>query len=219
MIRPTSLLLALGLLGSAILTGCSGASDPGSLGSVHRGSSNGGTAQGGGESTSGGQSSTNNNGSGAASDGSGGTGSSGSAGNTGNADAGTTTGTGADAATATTIEDTCVASINTYRATKGLPALTRWTDEEKCADGQAKSDSQSGTAHGAFGSCQEMAQNECPGWPGPEDTMITGCLDMMWKEGPGGGHYENMSNRQYTQVSCGFFTTTDGQIWSVQNFR
>ncbi len=118
----------------------------------------------------------------------------------------------------------CVDKINAYRATLSLPALAGWTEQGKCSDGEAQSDSQTGKAHGAFGTCTEMAQNECPGWGGPPETMISGCLDMMWAEGPGAdfnkhGHYINMSSTKYTKVACGFFQTSAGKWWSVQNFR
>ena len=113
----------------------------------------------------------------------------------------------------------CVDLINEYRASVGRPALARWTSAEACSDDEAMSDGQSNMAHGAFGSCEEMAQNECPNWPGPEDTLITGCLQLMWDEGPGGGHYDNMENPAYTEVACGFATMSDGKIWAVQNFR
>lgn len=119
---------------------------------------------------------------------------------------------------------TCVDAINTYRATLSLPAYARWSDAEACADGEAQSDSQTGAAHGAFGACAESAQNECPGWPGPPESMITGCLDMMWAEGPGEpfeahGHYINMSSTQYSKVACGFSTLPDGSVWAVQDFQ
>src|SRR5690349_6750890 len=65
----------------------------------------------------------------------------------------------------------CVDRINAFRATLDLPALERWTDAEACTDGQAKSDSQSGDAHGAFGDCKEFAQNECPGWGSVQQTI------------------------------------------------
>lgn len=51
-------------------------------------------------------------------------------------------------------------------------------------DGQAQSDSQTGDAHGAFGDCDERAQNECPGWRSIDQT-IQDCLQDMWEEGPG----------------------------------
>lgn len=121
--------------------------------------------------------------------------------------------------TGTTAEEICVAEINRYRATLGLKALARWTSAEACSDGEAQSDGQTGHAHGAFGKCGEYAQNECPGWPGPDDEMISGCLEAMWNEGPGGGHHDNMASTKLTKVACGFYTMTNGDVWSVQNFR
>lgn len=118
----------------------------------------------------------------------------------------------------------CVDKINEYRGMLGLTPYARWTDAEICSDGEAKSDSETGTAHGAFGTCGENAQNECPGWPGEPEQMIDGCLAQMWAEGPGAdfsthGHYINMSSMSYTKVACGFFKTADGSVWSVQNFQ
>jgi hypothetical protein len=117
----------------------------------------------------------------------------------------------------------CVDRINGFRATLDLAPLGRWRDIEACADSQAEQDSKSGHPHGAFGDCGEMAQNECPGW-GSLDDIIEGCLQAMWDEGPGAdfnahGHYINMSNPDYTRVACGFYTTADGQVWAVQDFR
>lgn len=117
----------------------------------------------------------------------------------------------------------CVDKINSYRATLDLPPYERWTEAESCSDGEAESDSQTGTAHGAFGACGESAQNECPGW-GSLDSIIDGCLDMMWAEGPGDnfqehGHYINMSSTRYSKVACGFYVTAEGAVWSVQNFK
>ena len=117
----------------------------------------------------------------------------------------------------------CVDTINMYRATLGLAALARWTDAEACSDEEAASDGASGIPHGAFGQCGESAQNECPGWPGPPEAMITGCLELMWAEGPGEdfnkhGHYITMSNPAYTKVACGFADGMNG-VWAVQNFQ
>jgi len=126
---------------------------------------------------------------------------------------------------ATTPEQLCLDTINQYRATLGLKPYLRWGSKEACADGQAQSDSASGTAHGAFGQCTESAQNECPGWPGPPEQMIPQCLAMMWAEGPGAdfgthGHYINMSSTSYTEVACGFYTMSDGTtVWAVQDFK
>lgn len=118
---------------------------------------------------------------------------------------------------------TCLDEINKYRATLSLPPYVGWTSAETCVDGEAKKDSETGTAHSAFGSCGESAQNECPGWPGPPQTLIVDCLKMMWAEGPGDfaahGHYINMSSTSYTSVSCGFYQTPSGDWWAAQDFR
>ncbi len=118
----------------------------------------------------------------------------------------------------------CVAVINMYRATLDLAPLERWTDAEECSNGEAESDAMTNTPHGAFGTCGEWAQNECPGWPGPPEQLLDGCLAAMWAEGPGEdfqqhGHYINMSNPSYTRVACGFHQTGQGDYWAVQNFQ
>jgi len=130
-----------------------------------------------------------------------------------------TSGTSATSGDPNSAAAVCVDTINQYRAMKGLAAYARWTETETCADSEAGSDATTTRAHGAFGKCGEVAQNECPGWPGPPAMMIPQCLQAMWAEGPGGGHYEAMSSRLYTKVSCGFGTAADGSIWAVQNFH
>ena len=142
----------------------------------------------------------------------------GSASSTGGSTGGTTGGDGS-------LQQACVDAINGYRATLDLPPYARWTDAEACSDDEAESDAATNTPHGAFGSCNEYAQNECPGWPGddPEGSLL-GCLAQMWAEGPGEdfqthGHYINMSSTKYTQVACGFYTTGSGDLWAIQNFR
>ncbi|MBS2020619.1 MAG: hypothetical protein JST00_47635 [Deltaproteobacteria bacterium] len=160
------------------------------------------------------------------------TSSGGSSGETSSGDPGTSSGTSGDPGTSSgtsgtsgtvsgggsTAAEICVNTINEYRKTKGLPPYARWPEAEACSDGQAASDGQTRKAHGAFGKCQEMGQNECPGWPGPAETMIPQCLKAMWGEGPGGGHYEMMVSTRFTKVACGF-ANGQGGIWSVQNFR
>ena len=118
----------------------------------------------------------------------------------------------------------CFELINQHRASIGLPPYQRWTDEEACADGEAKRDAEANRPHGSFGSCGERAQNTCPGWSGTPESMIGPCLQLMWAEGPGSdfsthGHYINMSSTTYTRVACGFYVTPDGRVWTVQDFR
>lgn len=147
---------------------------------------------------------------------------SGTSGTSGTGTSGGTSGSDTTGTTSTndgSAADICVSTINQYRATKGLSPLARWSATEACADGQAVNDGSTKAAHGAFGTCGEVAQNECPGWPAPATTTIPKCLQAMWSEGPGGGHYEAMSSRIYTKVACGFGTAADGSIWAVQNFH
>ncbi len=156
-------------------------------------------------------------------------GTSGSAGSSGDDGSGSSGASGAGGASGssgmqgpsgTTAAEICVAKINEYRKTKALAPLARWTENEACSDGEAASDAMTKRPHGAFGKCGETAQNECPGWQGPAETMIPLCLKSMWAEGPGGGHYDAMANSRYTKVACGFGTAAGGGgIWSVQNFR
>ena len=41
----------------------------------------------------------------------------------------------------------------------------------------------------------------------------------MWRQGPGGGHYDEMASTKWTSVACGTYTLPDGSFWSVQNFK
>ena len=117
----------------------------------------------------------------------------------------------------------CVDRVTQLRATKNLGPVPRLASAEACADGQAKKDSQTGQAHSAFGDCVNQvkgwtgaAQNECPGWGSVADTLA-GCIDAMWAEGPGGGHYDNMVGGS-DFMACGFYTTPAGKVWMVQDF-
>jgi hypothetical protein len=111
-----------------------------------------------------------------------------------------------------------VTRTNEYRARVGVGSVARRPDAEACGDAQARADGASGRAHGAFGQCRERAQNECPGWDGAPEVVVERCLAMMFAEGPGGGHYENMKDTKYRGVACGFASMPNGQLWVVQNF-
>ena len=116
----------------------------------------------------------------------------------------------------------CVTRTNDYRARANVGPVTRRPDREGCGDGEARSDSVTRTAHGAFGQCGERAQNECPGWSGAPEDVVERCLAMMFAEGPGSGpahgHYTNMTERSFRGVACGLFATPSGELWIVQNF-
>jgi uncharacterized protein YkwD len=123
----------------------------------------------------------------------------------------------------------CVDVINSYRATlSDVPAYTRSSSLEQFAAVGAEDDSQTGEAHGHFistngGNGVAYAENEIPGWPENQYGSITAVIDqgmqMMWAEGPGGGHYDNMSSTQYTQAGCGIYVTSDGNVWITTDFR
>jgi hypothetical protein len=115
----------------------------------------------------------------------------------------------------------CVEVINAKRGTVNVAALKQWADGEACADGHAKDDAATGQAHGGFrkNPCGSFAQNECPGWPNSPISTLDGCLQAMWDEGPGGGHYENMRNKSYTFAACGFAVDAKGKLWALQNFK
>ncbi len=116
----------------------------------------------------------------------------------------------------------CVDRINAFRATQGLYPLMQWVEADACADQEAKTDSETGTAHSAYGQCHEWAQNECPGW-GSVASITEGCLQTMWDErlhtGGQQGHYLAMSSQKYTSVVCGFYETPTGKVWAVQNYK
>lgn len=135
--------------------------------------------------------------------------------------AATSTGAGGPGGDAAQI---CVDKINALRATLGLSPYARWSDGEACVNEEAQTDYENNQPHSGFGHCKEFAQNECPSWPSPPEGMISGCLQMMWNEGPGDpkqghGHYVNMSSTQYTRVACGFYTTPEGKVWAAQDFK
>jgi len=67
-----------------------------------------------------------------------------------------------------------------------------------------------------------LAENELPWWPlanylTVQEVMRQG-IAQMWAEGPGGGHYQNLTGR-YTQLGCGVFIADNSEITVVQDFR
>lgn len=119
----------------------------------------------------------------------------------------------------------CVAETNQYRASIGRPALIRSAVLEAYASAAAPHDTKARKAHHYFrktsGGGVAFAENQIPGWPLPRfgsvREIIRNGLAMMWAEGRGGGHYDNLAGR-YTQVGCGVFVHSD-QVTVVQAFR
>ena len=106
------------------------------------------------------------------------------------------------------------------------------TDGEACADEMAQYDAEQNEAHAGHSDkiCEPSgSQNSCPGYSS-NNQVIGLCLQQMWDEGPPPmdpctgecfqeyGHFINMTSTTVNQVACGFFTTSAGKVWSVQNF-
>jgi len=210
--------------------GGSGGSEQGGSGGSEQGGSGGGAQGGSGGSAQGGSGGSAQGGSGGSAQG----GSGGSA----------QGGSGGDPSDPFAMErEACFNKVNALRATKGLPPYARWTAAESCSDDEASKDAASGQAHGAFGQCGEMGQNECPGWGA---SSVEACLESMWAEkdqsgcqgcdacadqyspncpgcdfygsstGQVCGHYVNMSAKYLSKVACGF--SSQGG-WIVINFQ
>jgi hypothetical protein len=121
--------------------------------------------------------------------------------------------------------DYCVAQTNDYRASVGRPALLRSRSLEAYAAAAAPHDGSARAVHRYFrrtrGGGVAFAENLIPWWPLPRfgsvrEIIRTG-LAMMWAEGRGGGHYDNMVG-QFSQVGCGVFVDAD-HVTVVQAFR
>lgn len=121
----------------------------------------------------------------------------------------------------------CVEEINRYRNKKDKPPLDRSAELEQCALEGAISDAKSGTPHGHFqktGGCNGAtdAENEIPGWPKSRYGGVKGVVEegtkMMWMEGPGGGHYENIIG-DHQAVGCGIYVDGSDSVWIVQDFK
>jgi hypothetical protein len=131
------------------------------------------------------------------------------------------------------IHQDCVNRINQFLTQCAcLPALTRATDGEACADQMSAYDAAMNSAHAgdiAMICTPSGSQNECPGYA--SNSQVIGlCMQQMWSEGPPPtssctgtcydqhGHYINMTDPSVHRVACGFFTTSSGQVWAAQNF-
>ena len=121
--------------------------------------------------------------------------------------------------------DYCVAQTNHYRASIGRPALVRSPSLESYAAAAAPHDGAKRAVHQYFrktgGGGVAFAENQVPWWPLPQfgsvREVVRQGLAMMWAEGHGGGHYDNIAG-PYTQVGCGVFVD-DGRVTVIQAFR
>jgi hypothetical protein len=118
----------------------------------------------------------------------------------------------------------CVDTINSLRASIGLPPYARWTAAESCASSQANDDGLAARpGRSGFQRCGEAAQSECPASGTASDAIGT-CLQLMWTQGSipvplaSQRDYNNMTSTTYTKVACGF-AIVRGRVWTTQDFH
>jgi hypothetical protein len=112
---------------------------------------------------------------------------------------------------------TCLAKINSLRATESKPAYAEWTSApETCVDHEATSDEMLNMPHHAWSSgsdsCKGNAQNECEG---QGVAGIAACLDSMWAEknqADCSGCDACASAYNPSCPNCDFFGTQHGQV-------
>ncbi len=119
---------------------------------------------------------------------------------------------GSDAGGSTPAYARCVAMTNELRASVGKPAVAQSATLEDFADTGAATD-HGGQPHDHFratnGGGIAFAENECPHWDlsfgaGDEVKLVEACINAFWSEGPGGGHYDNMTG-DYAALGCGIY--------------
>lgn len=108
--------------------------------------------------------------------------------------------------------DYVIRYVNEVRRLAGVAPLTlKILSNGKCIFDQCSDYKSSGIPHRLFGACGEIGQNQCVFYSlGSAD--ISKCLDTMHAEGPGldfekHGHYLNMINPDYTQVTAAYYAT------------
>ncbi len=117
----------------------------------------------------------------------------------------------------------CVGETNRLRATVGKAAVVQSKTLEDYADAGAMYDfSRQPHDHFRDAGGVAFAENECPHWDlsfgnGNLHDLVGACIQAFWSEGPGGGHYDNMTGN-YGSLGCGFYT--EGTEYTIiQDYR
>ena len=119
----------------------------------------------------------------------------------------------------------CVDVTNRFRQKVALTPLTRSSVLEEYADAAAKNDGTSHLSHQYFkrlrGRRPSVGENELPWWSLSDNSTVaqliqTG-IEMMWQEGPGGGHYRNLAG-PFKELGCGIYVHGD-EVTVVQAFK
>ena len=119
----------------------------------------------------------------------------------------------------------CVELVNQYRATVKRTPLKRSAALEAFAAKAAENDGVAHVGHQYLrrtkGGGVSFAENAIPWWPMSSVGGVRGALEqglqIMWEEGPSGGHYRNMVARR-SEIGCGIFVNR-GEVTIVQEFR
>ncbi len=119
----------------------------------------------------------------------------------------------------------CVTETNRLRATVGKPAVAESATLETYANAGAQEDF-AGSPHDHFRRTQgggiSFAENECPHWSlsgqgaGDYTRLVKACIAAFFSEGPGGGHYDNMTGN-YGTLGCGIYASGDA-VTIIQDF-
>lgn len=121
----------------------------------------------------------------------------------------------------------CVDEINRLRDTLGAAPLDRSESLDVFAGEAARTDAEVRTPHHYFlmtngGDGTAMAETMIPWWPisryGTTRRIIKDGLAMMWRQGPGGSHYDILTG-DYTAVGCAVFVAANGEVTVSQDFR
>ena len=121
----------------------------------------------------------------------------------------------------------CLDTLNALRASIGKPKVAWSKSLEAFADQGVRYDAALGKAHAHFGAYSLRAvpadaENAIPGWPLKSYKTVTAVVNagakMMWDEGPGGGHYDNIAGDQ-KEAGCGIYVTPQGNVWIIHDFK
>ncbi|MGD9906798.1 MAG: CAP domain-containing protein [Vicinamibacterales bacterium] len=117
----------------------------------------------------------------------------------------------------------CLSETNRYRALAGVSPVEHDPAVEVYAQTAAAADHATGRAHGYTSGPDRptgaFAENEAVRW-GVTDAVrdvVAAAIAAFWREGPGGGHYENLRG-PWGRVGCGI-VAADGAVTLVQHFR
>ncbi len=116
----------------------------------------------------------------------------------------------------------CAEEVNRYRASVGLPTLTRSAALEAFATRAAEIDGRVHIAHHHFsetnGGGAATAETAILWWTGfAVRSVIEQGIAQMWSAGPTGKHYVVLSG-PFTQIGCGVFVNGT-EVTVVQDFR